>query len=893
MASDEEETLLPSSESSNIYTKVKDAESSQLEVVMTLDDIPKQKMENEEADVQDMRTTHFICGLQMSEQQQGQSGTVDDTANAVNEGTTVQGGMALTVQALQALQHVTVDQGNSDDTHIITLHPVSLEEATSGGASSLSAITLVRLPTEETSTTMHRLSTNPGIMAAAVTTASVVSGSTTEGLVVHVGSGGLVAEVVGVAEDGTVTVETEDNGGNDIVAEGLVTEIVPITHAGTCEQGQGPIISHTLPLPMGVQVVKVGPNGEVSMEDDAELENMVDGTSMESQEDSKVQLAGSLEFTLHDGINMAVEIKPSVDEEELTKEESEEKEKQSDPDYQLPTKKPVRKGKKNKLRYKEANEQDISVYDFEDQEGERLVSSQDVGVEKAITPKPPKPTKIKKKGAKKTFQCELCSYTCPRRSNLDRHMKSHTDERPHRCHLCDRAFRTVTLLRNHVNTHTGTKPHKCPECDMAFVTSGELVRHRRYRHTHEKPFKCSMCDYASVEVSKLKRHIRSHTGERPFQCGLCSYASRDTYKLKRHMRTHSGEKPYECHICNARFTQSGTMKMHVLQKHTENVPKYHCPHCDAVIARKSDLGVHLRKQHSIVERELKCRYCDLIFHERYALMQHQRSHKNEKRFKCDCCEYSCKQERHMVMHKRVHTGEKPFACMLCDKTFRQKQLLDFHFKRYHDPNFIPTTYECEKCHKAFTRRNTMMKHSENCDGEVDGEQNGRGRRRHRCGRKRKMQRRKQDLSDSDVDPVSEDEVEEEGEVEEEEEEEAEAVPPPVKRRRGRPPKARPVVEAPHKINTFHSAEVKEEPIDLDSTINTVASGMVEIIPVTVQGGSDSDQGDEGNITKPEEEDIEGTEGGTEQVATIVIEAAGNSGERSDITPEMILSMMDQ
>lgn len=59
-------------------------------------------------------------------------------------------------------------------------------------------------------------------------------------------------------------------------------------------------------------------------------------------------------------------------------------------------------------------------------------------------------------GVKKTFQCELCSYTCPRRSNLDRHMKSHTDERPHKCHLCGRAFRTVTLLRNHLNTHTGT-----------------------------------------------------------------------------------------------------------------------------------------------------------------------------------------------------------------------------------------------------------------------------------------------------------------------------------------------------------------------------------------------------------------------------------------------------
>lgn len=56
-----------------------------------------------------------------------------------------------------------------------------------------------------------------------------------------------------------------------------------------------------------------------------------------------------------------------------------------------------------------------------------------------------------------------------------------------------------------------------------------------------------------------------------------------------------GEKPYECYICHARFTQSGTMKMHILQKHTENVAKFHCPHCDTVIARKSDLGMYLTK----------------------------------------------------------------------------------------------------------------------------------------------------------------------------------------------------------------------------------------------------------------------------------------------------------
>ncbi|XP_025898006.1 transcriptional repressor CTCFL isoform X1 [Nothoprocta perdicaria] len=315
---------------------------------------------------------------------------------------------------------------------------------------------------------------------------------------------------------------------------------------------------------------------------------------------------------------------------------------------------------------------------------------------------------------KKVFSCDLCPFTSLRISSLNRHVKTHSDEKPHVCHLCLKAFRTATLLRNHVNAHTGTRPYKCCDCDMAFVTSGELARHRRYKHTLEKPFKCSICKYSSVEASKLKRHIRSHTGERPYACCLCSYASKDTYKLKRHMVTHSGEKPYECYICQARFTQSGTMKIHILQKHGENVPKYQCPHCSTFIARKSDLGVHLRNLHSYMAVAIKCSYCEAVFHERYALTQHKKTHRNEKRFKCDQCNYACKQERHLIVHKRTHTGEKPFTCLCCSKSFRRKQLLTVHFRKHHDSNFKPPVYECPKCGKGYSRWSNMHKHTENC-----------------------------------------------------------------------------------------------------------------------------------------------------------------------------------
>lgn len=56
-------------------------------------------------------------------------------------------------------------------------------------------------------------------------------------------------------------------------------------------------------------------------------------------------------------------------------------------------------------------------------------------------------------------------------------------------------------------------------------------------------------------------------------------------------------------------------------------------------------GVHVRNLHTYRATEMQCRYCPATFHERYTLVQHQKTHKNEKRFKCPHCSYACKQVR--------------------------------------------------------------------------------------------------------------------------------------------------------------------------------------------------------------------------------------------------------
>lgn len=73
--------------------------------------------------------------------------------------------------------------------------------------------------------------------------------------------------------------------------------------------------------------------------------------------------------------------------------------------------------------------------------------------------------------------CQIFSnYTTTKKYLLQRHLKSHSTERPHKCTnnfrnthtieslfrflgaYCDRSFKTTIQLTNHVNTHLGVKP---------------------------------------------------------------------------------------------------------------------------------------------------------------------------------------------------------------------------------------------------------------------------------------------------------------------------------------------------------------------------------------------------------------------------------------------------
>ncbi|XP_066295188.1 zinc finger protein 501-like [Branchiostoma lanceolatum] len=191
----------------------------------------------------------------------------------------------------------------------------------------------------------------------------------------------------------------------------------------------------------------------------------------------------------------------------------------------------------------------------------------------------------------KRIPCTECDFRAASKSDLSKHIRRHTGEKPYKCDQCEYSASQKGNLVRHMEIHTGEKPYMCGECRFRTADRSSLSRHMKM-HTGVKSYKCDQCKYTCMRKDTLDKHMAKHNGEKLNTCEECGYRTARMCDFSRHMKKHTGEKPYKCVQCDYSSTQKGHLKRH-MAKHSVEKP-YTCGECGFRTAERSYLSRHMR-----------------------------------------------------------------------------------------------------------------------------------------------------------------------------------------------------------------------------------------------------------------------------------------------------------
>jgi len=149
----------------------------------------------------------------------------------------------------------------------------------------------------------------------------------------------------------------------------------------------------------------------------------------------------------------------------------------------------------------------------------------------------------------KRYTCIFCKMTCSDLNHLNRHIITHTKERPFSCHI------------------SSEKPFDCPECPAAFGRNKSLQRHIKCVHRNVRPFQCNLCSKAFSNRRDQYGHMLIHVNERPYKCEIRATRFRHCTSLNSHKKVHLKGSPYLCSKCLIPFANQGALERHYLKIH--------------------------------------------------------------------------------------------------------------------------------------------------------------------------------------------------------------------------------------------------------------------------------------------------------------------------------------
>ncbi|XP_053663625.1 zinc finger protein 337-like [Anopheles marshallii] len=169
-----------------------------------------------------------------------------------------------------------------------------------------------------------------------------------------------------------------------------------------------------------------------------------------------------------------------------------------------------------------------------------------------------------------TFGCTVCGKSYRVEANLERH-KRRMHMKIYSCPHCARKFPYKSLLEKHLPTHTLEKPFKCPHCTLSYTQRVNLRIHIERKHTELNYTNENLFDGDESGDDQAKRD-RAIAHPQTFDCEVCGKSFPRKPSLQLHRAAHanySNPVTYDCDLCGISLCARISLLRHQTRVHGE------------------------------------------------------------------------------------------------------------------------------------------------------------------------------------------------------------------------------------------------------------------------------------------------------------------------------------